>query len=85
MQTLFENYKSQILLPNISDVEWKNPPIGVRVLCKCTAFFPKEFEAMLAPRVGVRGLRWHIFNVRGRSVCYPHREWRPDSWRSKDA
>lgn len=84
MQTLFETYKSQIPELKEPGSSWKNPPVGIRVICRCAAFHPKEFEAMLASAHGRKGLRWRIFDIRGIEISYPHRGWHPDSWRFKN-
>lgn len=60
------------------------PPIGVTVLIRASKFHLKEFEGQLRRLRGRKGLRWEVYNIRGNRVSYPHREWRPDSWRFKD-
>lgn len=81
-KTLFEQFESR--LPAAETRGQPMPPENVPVLVKCASLHAKEFEAMVVRAHGRSGLRWQIFNLRGRPVSYPHRGWQPDSWRFKN-
>lgn len=80
-RSLFDQYESR--LPEDGASEKPLPPKDVVVLVKSASLHSKELEAMLVSAHGRSGLRWQVFNLRGRSVSYPHRGWQPDSWRFK--